>query len=399
MGFGMHVVWIHRDAAPLGGAERYIARTVELLRRPEDRHTLLYDPAGKIDREFLRRFDATFPLVDGERQTRDADVVYAHRVADGSHLVSASRNARVIRFVHDHALFCPREHKYTLVGSRTCTQTVGAGCVACTLGVVRSRDQGLVRLGVVRVDRSLQDLDRHRRHVELVVASRYLEHHALQHGFEASRVHRVPLYVEAGPRVPARRDPRRLLFVGALLRSKGLDLLLDALEPRPELRLHVVGEGDQRESLEDEIRRRGLTARVRLLGRLDERGLARERAEAGIFVMPSRAPETFGLAGAEAMASGMPVVASAVGGVGEWLIPGKTGLAFPSGDAKALGRQLDVLVRQPEVAERLAAQGARFARANLTTSAHVSALRRVLFQSELHASLRNTVREARPCNA
>lgn len=398
MPFGMHIVWIHRDAAPLGGAERYIARTVELLRRPEDRHTLLYDPAGKTDRDFLRRFDAAFPLVDAERQTRDADVVYAHRVSDGAHLAAASRNARVLRFVHDHALFCPREHKYTLVGSRTCTQTVGLGCVGCTLGVVRQREQGLVRLGMVRVDRTLAEIDRHRRHVELVVASRYLEHHAVQHGFDPSRVHRVPLYVEPRIRVPGRRDPRQLLFVGALLRSKGLDLLLDALEPRPELRLHVVGEGDQREWLEDEVRRRGLTARVRLLGRLDDEGLARERADAGIFVMPSRAPETFGLAGAEAMASGMPVVASAVGGVGEWLIPGKTGLAFPSGNANALGRQLDVLVRQPELAQRLASQGALFARANLRASAHVSALRNVLFQSSLHVSLRHTVREARPCN-
>jgi glycosyltransferase involved in cell wall biosynthesis len=397
MASGMHIVWIHRDAAPLGGAERYVARTVELLRRPEDRHTLLYDPAGRLDRDFVRHFDAAFPLVDAERQTRDADVVYAHRVTDGSQLEAAARNARVLRFVHDHALFCPREHKYTLVGSRTCTQTVGAGCISCTLGVVRQRTSGLTRLGLVRVDRTLREIDRHRRHVELVVASRYLENHALQHGFDAARVHHVPLYVEPQPVVPARRDPHRLLFVGALLRSKGLDLLLDAVEPRPELHLHVVGEGEQRDWLESEVRRRGLGGRVRLLGRLDDAGLARERAEAGVFVMPSRAPETFGLAGAEAMAAGLPVVASAVGGVGEWLIPGRTGLSFPSDDARALGRQLDLLGRQPELARRIAMQGVRFASMRLTASAHVAALRRVLFESSLDASLRHTVREARPC--
>lgn len=391
----MHIVWIHRDAAPIGGAERYVARTVELLRRPEDRHTLLYDPAGKFDRDFVRHFDAAFPLVDAERQTRDADVVYAHRVTDGSHLEAAARNARVLRFVHDHRLFCPREHKYTLVGARTCTQPVGTACVICTAGVVRQREHGLVRLGLVRVDRTLDDLARHRRHVELVVASRYLEHHALQHGFEASRVHRIPLYVEPRP-VAGRRDPRRLLFVGALLRSKGLDLILDALEPRPELHLHVVGEGDQREWLESEVRRRGLTARVRLLGRLDDADLARERAEAGVFVMPSRAPETFGLAGAEAMAAGLPVIASAVGGIGEWLVPGKTGLTFPSGDARALGRQIDVLVREPALAVRIATQGIELARTRLEASAHVTALRRVLLQSGLDSALRNTVREARP---
>jgi glycosyltransferase involved in cell wall biosynthesis len=72
---------------------------------------------------------------------------------------------------------------------------------------------------------------------------------------------------------------------------------------------------------------------VRFLGRVDDAELARLRAGAALAIVPSRSAETFGLAAAEAMAAGLPVVASRVGALGE-LVEGE-GLVVP-GDASAL---------------------------------------------------------------
>jgi glycosyltransferase involved in cell wall biosynthesis len=75
------------------------------------------------------------------------------------------------------------------------------------------------------------------------------------------------------------------------------------------------------------------------------------------LVVPSRSPETFGLVGLEAMQRGLPVVASRVGGMGEWLREGETGLGFPSGDAAALAQAIDWLLDRPDVAAGMGRAG------------------------------------------
>ncbi|MCQ6458653.1 glycosyltransferase family 4 protein, partial [Vibrio parahaemolyticus] len=69
---------------------------------------------------------------------------------------------------------------------------------------------------------------------------------------------------------------------------------------------------------------------------------------AQFVVMPSRMPEPFGLVGLEAMAAGVPVIASDVGGVREWLEDGRNGIAVPFGDAAAMAAAMDRLATDEE---------------------------------------------------
>jgi glycosyltransferase involved in cell wall biosynthesis len=93
----------------------------------------------------------------------------------------------------------------------------------------------------------------------------------------------------------------------------------------------VAGEGPLRAELEMLAARTG--GDVRFAGRVAEDELAHLRATAALAVVPSRAAETFGLAAAEAMAAGLPVVAAATGALGELVDP--AGLVAP-GDPAAL---------------------------------------------------------------
>jgi alpha-1,6-mannosyltransferase len=95
----------------------------------------------------------------------------------------------------------------------------------------------------------------------------------------------------------------------------------------------IAGDGPQRSALE----RRAGDAPVRFVGHVEEHELAELRAGAALALAPSRSAETFGLAAAEAMAAGLPVVASRVGALPELVDPDS--LVAP-GDARALAEAI-----------------------------------------------------------
>jgi len=149
-----------------------------------------------------------------------------------------------------------------------------------------------------------------------------------------------------------------LLVAANLVRRKGVDVLLAAvaaLAPGSRCVLWVAGDGAERAALEAAAARLGIAERVRFLGR---RGDVPDLLEAcDVFVLPSR-QEGLGVAALEAMARGRPVVASAVGGLAEIVIPEQTGLLVPPGDAAVLAAALERLLADPGLARRLGAAGA-----------------------------------------
>lgn len=149
-----------------------------------------------------------------------------------------------------------------------------------------------------------------------------------------------------------------LLVAANLVRRKGVDVLLAAvaaLAPGSRCALWVAGDGAERAALEAAAARLGIAERVRFLGR---RGDVPDLLEAcDVFVLPSR-QEGLGVAALEAMARSRPVVASAVGGLAEIVIPERTGLLVPPGDAAVLAAALERLLADPGLARRLGAAGA-----------------------------------------
>ena len=144
--------------------------------------------------------------------------------------------------------------------------------------------------------------------------------------------------------------PVRLLTVGALAEKKGHTHLLDALaqlRTRREATLDLVGGGELREPLEEQVRRLGLSEAVRFHGELPKERVAELMRGADLFVLPSL-HETFGCVLIEAMASGLPSVATRVGGVPEVLTPEAGVLVAPRDPAalataieETLGRKFD----------------------------------------------------------
>jgi len=152
-------------------------------------------------------------------------------------------------------------------------------------------------------------------------------------------------------------SPGRLLYVGQLHDYKGVHTLLEALPHCPDWNLTIVGAGNPLyvQKLKDLAEPFG--ERVSFLGRLPHAQLSQVYQEHDAFVFPSIWDEPYGLTHLEAMASGLPLVATLHGGHGEHLRDGVNCLGFLKGSAEELARALRLLHSDPALACRLAQQG------------------------------------------
>jgi glycosyltransferase involved in cell wall biosynthesis len=168
------------------------------------------------------------------------------------------------------------------------------------------------------------------------------------------------------------------LFVGRLVPYKGLDILLKAIARVPGAAVVLVGDGPLRNRLGDLADGLGLGGRVRFAGPLQQHGIASLLAGARALILASRdVSETFGLVQLEAMASGVPVVASDLPtGIREVGVDGETCLLVPPGDVSALSAALAKLQSEPRLAERLGTAGRERFNLNFTRERMVERLLR-----------------------
>lgn len=191
------------------------------------------------------------------------------------------------------------------------------------------------------------------------------------------QVERVPNGVDVAlyrpRRGPRRPGPVRVLFAGRLVRFKGVATLLDAWSQRPErapaAELWIAGSGRERRAFVARAQELGIRSTVRFLGRLDEQRLAKALRAADLFVHPSEA-EGLPNAVLEAMASGLPVVLSAIGPHRELLAAGG-GVLVEDPGPRALGDAIERLIRDPRERGRLGeeARGAACSRFDWRRSA------------------------------
>jgi glycosyltransferase involved in cell wall biosynthesis len=148
---------------------------------------------------------------------------------------------------------------------------------------------------------------------------------------------------------------------GRLVELKGIEYLIRAVAALrndfPTLRLEIAGFGPQRVRLEEEVARTDLAGRVKFLGWIDDIGSVLSRWD--VFVLPSL-EEGFPVAALDAMAAGLPVIASSVGGVPELIEDEKSGWLVPPRDVEALTARLRVLLGNSELCQSVGA--AAFAR-------------------------------------
>jgi glycosyltransferase involved in cell wall biosynthesis len=187
---------------------------------------------------------------------------------------------------------------------------------------------------------------------------------------------------------------RHIVVVANLRPEKGHDVLIDAavhvLRTFPDARFEFVGSGPERDRLLTLANSRGVGHAFDFVGHQDD--VAARLAAADIFVLPSRS-EAFPNAVLEAMAAGLPVVASDVGGIPDLVDDGRTGVLVPAGDPRALSDRICRLIGDPAYAASLGNAGRADVEARYSFERMVTAFE-ALYLSEL--ARRGVIAAGRP---
>jgi glycogen synthase len=223
------------------------------------------------------------------------------------------------------------------------------------------------------------------RPARFVVPSRFLRDRLVEaEGLPAGRVEVLhwpvePTLSRSAPEAPRAGAPRRFLFVGSLVPEKGPQVLLaafrEAVRERPDLSLSFAGEGPRSYVAELQASARGLP--VRFLGRLERAAVTRAYREHEALVLPSVWDEPFAVVPLEAMALGLPVIATAAGGTAEAVEHERTGILVPPADPAALSAAILRLAKDARLTASLAKGGQAWALGNLAFPLFMDRLERL----------------------
>ena len=268
-----------------------------------------------------------------ERKGCDFDEIVVHKCSDVVTLEKFPPE-KTTYYVHDHEPICPRGYAYTPL-KHNCSRPGGLWpCILCAPACRRWK----AALGrVFSQSRRKKAMSKFKK---IVVISEFMKSRLVANGIPFERVVVEPPKISPAADAGSLRDGESvdLLYVGQLIRGKGVHLLLAAMARMKTPRtLDVVGTGNMEGELKSLVEQLGLGERVRFNGfRPHPQDWMRA---ANCVVVPSFWQEPYGLVAAEAVALGKPVVAFAVGGLPE-ACGGKATLV-PPGDINALAKALE----------------------------------------------------------
>jgi glycosyltransferase involved in cell wall biosynthesis len=284
----------------------------------------------------------------------------------------ARRRVPMVLTLHDWKIACPA---YTLF-------TEGAPCRRCVHGSVanavvhRCVKGSVLASGVAAAEAALA---RHRgtygKIQRFIAPSRFAVDVAGMSGVEPRRIAHVPNFLTdvelSATAAPGPREPV-LLYAGRLDATKGIRQLLDAIArvSAPAV-LRIAGSGE----LEDEVRAAAARdPRIEYLGRIERAELLAQLDRARAVVLPSVWEDNGPLAILEAQARGAALVVTDRGGPPEFVRDGESGLIVPAEDVAALAEAMQLLVEDPQLAQRLGQAGRQDVQAQHSAARHYERL-------------------------
>jgi glycosyltransferase involved in cell wall biosynthesis len=367
----MKLLFVHQHFGAFGGAEANILLTARELQRRGHTVGLLYrQRTGRSEDSWSLAFPQSFHLpTDGNLELVEAvlerfapELIYFHNLGDLKVLEALlATGIPVVRMVHDHEMYCLRGYKYNYFTRRICTRGASLYCVFPCGACVTRNPKGKFPLKWASYFQKVKEIRLNRRCDQFVVYSDYSKQELLRNGFDPRKIHihvPIPCWGQNGPASSFNPKRNLILFVGQIIRGKGVDLLLEALaKVTLPFECHILGDGNHRAKCERLSDRLGLKSKVQFNGYVRREELEHYYLEATVLAVSSVWPEPFGMVGPEAMRYGLPVVAFDAGGIREWLTDGENGYVVPWMDTSRFAARLEQLLRDKDLARQMGRRG------------------------------------------
>jgi glycosyltransferase involved in cell wall biosynthesis len=363
----MHILHIHDRLSVRGGADLHL---LSIAQRQASRHRVTIavgraepdaqPPPGVELRQIpglggrAREGRAALRRLETELRSLRPDLLHLHNALQPEVMAWVGSWGPAVATVQDHRGFCPGRGRALPDGSPCGVRPGAEACAACF-----DDDAYAAAIGALtqRRGRALARFPR------VVVLSHYMAGELAAAGLDPERLRVIPPFPWS-PSPPAAPPPEMApgpiaIATGRLVWAKGFHRLLEAwARVRPPLPLLLVGEGPARAGLEAQTADLGLLGEVSFTGWLSRPRIEGLLERAQLAVLPSLWAEPFGIAGLEAQARGVPVIAFDVGGVRDWLRP-EHGWLVPAGDGASLAGAL-AAASEPDEARRRGALAAGF---------------------------------------
>lgn len=335
----------------IGGIERYIHQVASLLKKEGWTLYGLFENKSDKNDGFLDPFETVYYDEPKKRNNLSnmlaevgVKVAFTHKITNPNLLQSLQNHFKVISVIHDHDYYCMRKHKYFPFRRINCKGPYRPiSCTLCSLMIERKLG-GVIPFRPIGASHKRKLLKLIRQADASIVLSDYMKNNLIMNHWNPQKIFKIyPIQKLYDPPMLKKNSEIKLLFVGQLLRGKGVDLLLTALKHiKKPYQADIVGVGNDEIFIRRLIIKYGLHDKVNLIGWAKD--VTPFYHNADIIIVPSRWQEPFGLIGPESFANGKPVVGFDVGGISEWLKDGVNGYLIPPHNTRIMAERIERLM-------------------------------------------------------
>ncbi|HZZ30146.1 MAG TPA: glycosyltransferase family 4 protein [Pirellulales bacterium] len=361
----MKVLQVYNDYRTHCGGEGAVVQMIHALLEKRGHQARLFTKTSKgLDASLLGKVRAFANGIYSRSSYRDMaqilhaerpDLVHVHNLYPliSPSVLVASHRARlpVVMTSHNYMLTCPVVNH--LHKGQVCERCLGGREYWC---VVKNCRENLAESMAYALRGFIaRKLNWFQRHVTLhMVLSEFAKARLVKEGFEESRIAVLPNMVNLGPEQNDRTLGSYVAFSGRMKEEKGVDVLLAAAPRLPDVPFRLAGDGP----ILDELRKNA-PANVLFVGRLEPNQMAAFYAGARFLIVPSKWYEGCPLVVSEGMSQSLPVIASRIGGLPEFVDDGVTGLLFEPGNSVELAERIRLLWGNPDLCLQMGTAGRR----------------------------------------
>lgn len=324
------IIFLSEKAGYAGGVERYIATIATALKSAGYYTIYAYMEEARNFAEFSKNFDQVVPFEECDYSA--ADLITVHKFKNYNFLRDLLNNYRknMVLFVHDHDYYCPKTHKYSPPPWRKNCELHYSylRCSLCSMTVKSQRNLNYIWHDYPKLFRLYKEFS------QVVVLSQYMKNNLLKNKFKSEQIKIIHPIIQLFELKNVPKD-NHLLFVGQLIRGKGVDHFIQLVASLPsEYHAKIIGDGNDKERLIAQANELNLSKRLEFCSWQTNPEDFYFRSE--IVIMPTFWQEPFGLVGAEAASCQVPVIAYDSGGTREYLRDQDNGFVIPQGNLDQL---------------------------------------------------------------